>query len=389
LQPTHDVIVVGAGPAGATLANELAHHGVNVLVLDKAVFPRSKCCGGGITVRTQRLLGPDLNGVLEDEISAVQFCSGGASIFPGASGKPIMYTVQREEFDHALVRRAQQAGARVLQGVTVTRISQDDSAVEVITEQATFRCQFLVGADGSRSVVRRSLRLPEQDHFVGLETEVSVSDKDLARWKSRVVIDVGWTPKGYGWLFPKKDHLSVGIGAVASGARNLKQAYWRFLGSLNLERYHIDRWSGGLIPMYKGKPKVVHGRVALLGDAAGLADPLTGEGIYNAVHSAHLAAGPLQKAMVSGPAELQMYQQSVDETVRPEIEASRFLHRVIFAMPAKMLHVATVDGRLWNAACAVVRGETTYSDIKGRIGTIGGLYSVLRGKSKPGTAQTP
>jgi geranylgeranyl reductase family protein len=386
LQPAHEVVIVGAGPAGATLAYELACRGVDVLVVDKAVFPRSKCCGGGVTVRTQGFLGSELDGVIEDTISAAQFSLAGSSKFLGESSSAIMYTVQREKFDYFLLQRAQRANASVIQGVTVTGLNMDDRTIEVVTDRGSFRCHVLVGADGSRSVVRRSLRLPAQEHFVGLETEVYVTDKDMDRWRSRVLIDVGWTPRGYGWLFPKGDHLSVGIGAVAREARNLKQAYWRFLGSLNLDKYTIAGWSGGLIPMYVGRPQVVQGSVILLGDAAGLADPLTGEGVCNAVQSARLASLAIQKALLNGPADLQAYQRSVDETIRPDIEASRFLHRVIFAMPGKMLQIARLDGRLWDAACSVVRGETTYSALKGQIGTIGGLYSILRGKSVRRTA---
>ena len=380
LQPEYDVVVVGAGPAGATLAFELKRRGVTVLLIDKAVFPRRKCCGGGLTVKAARLLGEGLEGIAENSVSSAVFAISGYSLFSGTHEETIIYTLDRERFDHFLLRRAGQAGVEVMQGLTVTGLTANDGCVEVATANGKCRGRFVVGADGSRSIVAKSANMGNHENLVGIETEIVVGDEDLARWRSRILVDLGRTVKGYAWLFPKKDHLSVGIACPTKEVQKMKRAYDQFVGSLSFSRHTIADRSVALIPMCVGKPRVVQGRVALLGDAAGLTDPLTGEGIYNALLSAQLAAPAIEGALQRGDSDLSAYQDSVEEKIRPEIEAARFFRRIIFAMPRKMLDVARHDGRLWNAGCSLVRGDTSYSAIKGRVGTPGGLYSLLRGK---------
>lgn len=380
MQSIHDVIIVGSGPAGATLAYELANSGISVMVIDKAVFPRNKCCGGGVTVRASNLIGEIPADITEDNVSKAVFSFSGSSLFDGSHSNTLIKTVNRENFDHFLVQRAEKAGANIVQDTTVTALQLSDDNVEVTTSRGNFRTQYVVGADGNRSIVSRYVNNIPHDRFIGIETEVQVEDRDMERWKSRILIDMGWTPKGYAWLFPKKDHLSIGVGAPVNKAGNLKKGYWQFLDSIKISRYKVKSWSAGIVPMFAGKPKVVEGRIALLGDAAGLADPLTGEGIGNALLSARLAAPALENAVQYGVSRLSTYQASIEEKLAPEIESARFLSRVIFSVPKKLLDLARHDSRLWNAGCALVRGETSYTSIKGRIGTLKGLYSVLRGK---------
>ncbi len=380
MAPSPDVIVVGGGPAGSTAAYELARRGVDVLLIDKAVFPRRKCCGGGITLKTVRILGEDVLAIAQDCISSATLAFSESTRFHGKQAGPVMYTVDREELDQFLLQRAQRAGAHVAQGMTVADISLGANNVNVVTSRGNYSTQFVVGADGSRSIVARSVNLDNHDRVVGIETEVVVSERDLETWRSTVLVEMGRTRRGYAWLFPKKDHLSIGIAAPVGEARNLKRHYRQFLDSLGLGRCSVASRSAGLIPMYVGKPRVIHGRVALVGDAAGLADPLTGEGIYNAVLSAQLAAPEIQRALVEGRSDLRPYQVSVEDKIGAETDAARFLSRIISKTPKKLLTAMNRDSRIWNAGCFLLRGDTTYRAVKDRVATLGGVHALLRGR---------
>jgi flavin-dependent dehydrogenase len=201
---------------------------------------------------------------------------------------------------------------------------------------------------------------------------------DRARWESQAVVDLGWIPNGYAWLFARAGHLSLGIAGLRIRGRVLKRAYWQFLNSLGLSRYSIERWSGGIIPMAVGNPTACQGRVALVGDAAGLADPLTGEGIYHAVLSGQLAARAIETSLAQNRGDLDAYQQSVEDQIMPEIRAARTFARIMGLMPRRLFNLIKLDGRVWQAGCSLVRGDTTYAAIKDRIGSLGGLYAILR-----------
>jgi geranylgeranyl reductase family protein len=349
-------------------------------LIDKAVFPRRKCCGGGITLKAVRILGADVLSVAQNPISSATLAFSGSTPFRGDQGSPVMYTVDREDLDHFLLQRAEKAGAKVAQGVTVTAVSLSGDKVDIVTSKGICRAEFVVGADGSRSVVAKSASLGSHEQVVGIETEVAVSDKDLETWRSSVLVEMGRTRRGYAWLFPKNDHLSIGIASPIAEARDLKRNYWQFLSSLGLTRSSVLAWSGGLIPLYRGRPRVTRGRVALVGDSAGLADPLTGEGIYNAVLSAQLAAPVIQRALLEHKPDLRAYQVSLAENIGAETDAARSLSKIISRIPKRLVTAMHRDSRIWNAGCSLLRGDTTYRAIKDRVATLGGIYALLRGR---------
>ena len=192
LKPDNDVIIVGCGPAGATLAYELASKGIKVLVLEKARLPRYKCCAGGLTMKAARLLGEDLRGLVDDVISGATITLSGKNPYYGYSSEPIMYTVTREKFDLALVKRAEKAGADILQDTEVRSVVFNGQGVDVSTAEGNLRCKIVAGADGARGIVARAMGAgANRRHITGIETEVMVDRNELARWRSRVAIDIG------------------------------------------------------------------------------------------------------------------------------------------------------------------------------------------------------
>ena len=306
LKQSYDVIVIGAGPAGATLAYELAKKGIGVLVLEKEKLPRYKCCAGGVTSKAAKLLDFDISEVVEDVIYEVSFTFNLGSPYLGQHSQPLIYTVMRDVFDYFLVMRAQQLGAVLMDGQKVTQVQVGTDWVEISTADDIFRSRLAVGADGAYSVVARELGMGRSMEYVaGIESEIVVPEEELAKWKSRVQIDLGCIPGGYAWVFPKRNHLSIGAGCLASKARHLDRHHQKFLNSLSIGSYTIARSSSHLIPTCTKGRLVWQDKALLLGDAAGLTDPLTGEGICNAIQSAQLAAHVIENSLLMGKVGLQ------------------------------------------------------------------------------------
>jgi geranylgeranyl reductase family protein len=378
LANNYDVVIIGAGPAGATLAYELATRRIRVLVIEKSTLPRYKCCGGGLTVKAAKLAGIKINDLADNVISGAVITLKGNHPYYGDSTIPIMYTVMRENFDHALIKRAQMAGAEILQEAEVHTLQTDDSNVRISTTKGEYRSEFLAGAYGARSQIANAIGITNQSAYkLGLTCEVQVSREDLVRWRTRVGIDLGRVQGGYGWIFPKVDHLSVGVACSISKAKRLRHILREYLDSFKFERYTVSNCNAGLLPLMVGQPNVARGRVTLLGDAAGLADPLTGEGIFNAILSAQLCAKSIEKALTDGEAALDEYSNDIRTTIFPQMKEALILSKVLYRLPIRFFKFLKRDERVWNACCHIFRGETDYYTIKKRINKLGGLLNLI------------
>ena len=377
LRTRYDVIVIGAGPAGATVAHDLARRGIKVMVLEKSTFPRYKCCAGGLSVRAAKLIDGHIDGVVENAISSATITSAGKAPFYGTYDKTILYTVMRDRFDHVLLQKALKAGALLQEGVKAHGITLKESGIEVSTNNGNFQSYFVIGADGANSIAAQAAGIHNtHKSIVAMESEVAVSDKDLLKWQSKVAIDIGCISAGYAWLFPKSDHVSVGIACLRLKAGELKQRYQKFLNSLRFNYYHVISSSGAILPICTGKTIVTRGRIALLGDAAGLADPLTGEGIYNAILSAKLAAPVIEKALAEGISELSEYSTAVSHNILPEMRFANMFAQIFIRLPDKVFKLMKHDERVWRGCCYLLRGDISYATIKERISSLSGVYNL-------------
>ncbi len=378
MKQDHDVIVVGAGPAGATLAYELAKRGIGVLVLEKDKQPRYKCCAGGITGKAVKLLDFDISEVVEDVIHEVSFTFNLGSPYLGQHSQPLMYTVMRDVFDYVLVKRARQSGAEVMDGQEVTKVQMNADWVEISTTDNIFRSRLVVGADGAYSVVARELGMRRNtEYIVGIESEIIVPEEELAKWKSRAQIDLWCIPGGYGWIFPKRNHLSIGIGCPASKARDLHSHHQKFLDALSIGNYIIARSSSHLIPTCTKGRLVWQNKALFLGDAAGLADPLIGEGIYNAIQSAQLAALVIEDYLMRGKKGLQDYQEVVEKKIVSELRWARRLSKILVRFPNLAFGMFNQNDQVWRTICNLMLGEIDYTTIKVRTSGFKGIYNLL------------
>jgi len=290
---TRDVIIVGAGPAGAVLAYLLARFGLDVLVLEKATLPRYKTCGGGVTLKTLQNLPFDAGPVYECQAVGGILSYAGRQLLKADLGWTVAWTVMRGRFDHFLIQQAVMAGATLVEDVAVEGVTLHDDRVVVHSAKGDYAARLLVGADGVNSGVARSLGLlPDRRVGVAVEAEVAVPPSGLEAQGAYATFDFGALPHGYGWIFPKQDHLSVGVFQAQPGkAAGLRQRLDQFIACQPaLQGGQMLHFQGHPIPLGATRQPVDRGRALLVGDAANLADPWLGEGIYYAVLSARLAA---------------------------------------------------------------------------------------------------
>jgi flavin-dependent dehydrogenase len=284
----------------------------------------------------------------------------------------------RDVFDYFLVQKAQQLGASFMDGQKVTQVQVSGDWVEISTADNVFRSRLVVGADGAYSVVSRELGMGRSvKYLMGIESEIVVPKEELAKWKSRVQIDLGCIPGGYAWIFPKRNHLSIGVGCLASKARHLNRHHQKFLDSLSIGSYTIARSSSHLIPTCTKGRLVWQDKALLLGDAAGFADPLTGEGIHNAILSAQLAAPVIENSLAHDKVELQDYQEAIEEKIMSELRMARTLSKFFVRFPRLVFGIFNQSDGIWIDMCGLICGELQYADIKGKVGGFKGIFKHL------------
>jgi geranylgeranyl reductase family protein len=289
-----DVIIVGAGPAGCAAAYDLVAAGRRVLLLDRRRFPRVKPCAGGITVKTARRLRYSIGPVVRQVCTDLQVGDhlDRSTTFRGPH--PICAMTVREEFDDYCLRQTIQRGADFRVVTHLSAITETAHSVSAETSGGSFTAKYLIGADGANSVVRRLLpnAAPLALGFA-IEAQLPMNDPpDMA-------FDFGVVEFGYGWLFPKRDHVNVGLYTNATELRPGRAALADYararLGTDALQHvigHHIGLQGWHAVPGTA--------RIALVGDAAGLVDPMLGEGIHNAVASGQAAAAAIRSAEQNG-----------------------------------------------------------------------------------------
>lgn len=287
-----DVLVVGAGPAGSAAAIHLACAGARVLLADRARFPRDKPCGGGLTGRALRHAPCPVDEVVEHAVDRLRIRLRYGWSFTRRHRAPLVLMTQRRRLDLHLAERAAAAGAEFRDGARVDGLELGETHVLARVGGEPVRADVLVGADGANGVVAKAAGLGEGIvPGVALEGNAGYELLDPARLEGTAAIELGVVPGGYGWAFPKGDHANLGVGGWASEGPRLRAHLARLARAWGIAPGALDEVRGHRLPMrLAGAPPPQRGRVLLVGDAAGLVDPLSGDGIYEAFVSAELAA---------------------------------------------------------------------------------------------------
>ena len=361
-----DAIVVGAGPGGSTAAYDLAQAGADVLLLDRADFPRDKPCGGGVLVSALKLLPYSLDPVTEQTITSFRVRYKRSWEFEHHYHEPLAIMTQRSRLDAYMVEQAQQAGADFRDGAAVREI---DDATVTLANGDIHEADAIIAADGANGVVRRALGLPRLRGAVALEGNAARSDQQAGeRWSNAVGLELGSMPGGYGWVFPKGDHCNVGLGGFPAAAPTLRSELANYAGCESFDADALTELRGHHLPLRDPDSALVSGRVAFVGDAAGLVDPLSGEGIGNAILSAQLAAQAAQRLLSGDATDLASYQDAIEAEIEPELRVARQLQALFHQCPWPYVQLLRHSDRFWTAFCRIVRGESTYTSFQNRLG---------------------
>lgn len=318
-----EVAVVGAGPAGAATAYRLAAAGARVLLVDRARFPRDKPCGGGLTGRALRHAPVPLDEVIDERVDRLELRLRYGSRFERASGRPLVAMVERRRLDAHLAERAAAAGADFRDGVAVARLAAGPDGASLTVDGRRVEADVLVGADGANGVAARSLGLGGPLAYgVALEGDVPYGAAARSRYQGRAVVELGTIAGGYGWVFPKDDHVNVGVAGWASEGIRLRAHLRRLLREHGLPEESVRGLRGHRLPLRRPGFRSARGRALLVGDAAGLVDPVSGEGIYGAFLSAELAAGATLDLLDGRADGLDAYDDALARALGPTVAVS-------------------------------------------------------------------
>src|SRR3954463_9623051 len=352
-----DVIVAGAGPAGATAELRLARAGVRGLVVERYALPRQKPCGGGFSTRiVPRFpwLSDALRQIPTNPVSSLYLEGPSGDVFRMQANGPAVILIRRIEFDHLLLSLARDAGAEVLAPAAIAQASQDAHGVTLSTREGReLRAPIVIAADGVNSVIARRLGInpgwPSERLPLAMMGKTPIAGLRAAEPQTLSVFYGYGGAHGYAYIFPKREHVNVGIGymlpyfkaRVDTTPYELQQ---QFVGELRdrglmdgaSERAHFTPF---LIPIGGPLKTTAEGRVLLAGDAGGFVNGFSAEGIYYAMVTGDLAAGALLAARAAGafdPAQARRnYVKAWRREIGGELRDSVLIQKYLFSTPER------------------------------------------------------
>ncbi|MFA5102411.1 MAG: NAD(P)/FAD-dependent oxidoreductase [Candidatus Thermoplasmatota archaeon] len=372
----YDVAVVGAGPAGATAAKILSETGLRTILLEKTTFPRDKPCGGGLQMRVlHRFKYLEEHNLIDSFSTRIQIHSSSLQHhLDFHQTKPLEAMVLRQTFDEGLVTLATRAGALLQCGNAVHDLTdQKDHVRLVLSDGTTVESRLVIGADGMWSMIAKKIGMKQHSDQIGIcaYNEYHFDQetmRDLYGEERSVHIHIQpYGMAGYGWMFPKKEHVNIGVVEFRQAVtprlnkKNLQILFTQYLQILKKQKLipnslRTTTTHGGAFPTCP-MSTLTTDRVLLCGDAGGLVNPLTGEGIYYAMCSGETAAKTAIKALENSTTDvrtLKCYQTQWNQEFSLELSLLSRLSKRWGRNLDSFLEVANKDPKLVDIICQAI-----------------------------------
>jgi geranylgeranyl reductase family protein len=364
-----DVAVIGAGPAGAMAALAAASRNKRVVILERFRIPRYKTCAGGLIGASMSMIPEGVTPPIRATATSFTFSLRGRSERTKNSDAPLVNLVQRAEFDALLIGAATGAGAAVYDRTVVMHLAAEDDVMRITTgNRGDVWARIVVGADGSAGRSSAYVGVVFDQVDLGLEVELATPSDQSGHWADRILIDWGTIPGAYGWVFPKGDTLSVGV-IAERGNPDLTRTYLNdFLSHLHLDQVGAVVSSGHLTRCRASDSPLYRDRVLVAGDAAGLLEPWTREGISFAMRSGAIAGRAAARAAAAMSAAdvtsaLAAYADEISSTLEPEMRAGRMLMRAFTRHPRVFYMAIILVPKVWDIVVRALSGDASFADI--------------------------
>jgi menaquinone-9 beta-reductase len=372
----YDVAIVGAGPAGSTAAKILSEKGICTLLLEKETFPRDKPCGGGLQMRVlHRFKYLEEHDLIDSYSTTFQIHTSTMTHHVDFHHtKPLQAMVLRKTFDEGLVAIATRNGTVLQCGNTVQNLTTDKDAIRLIlSDGTTIESQMVLGADGTWSTIAKKIGMKQECDHIGISVyaEYPMRPQTIQKlYGEERGVHIHLQPNGlagYGWVFPKKEHVNIGVVEFRQAVnpsmekKNLQTSFTYYLQTLKKQKLLPTRLPktithGGAFPTCQMK-RLTADRVMLCGDAGGLTNPMTGEGIFYAMCSGEMAAHAAIKVLENNTTDassLRRYQRRWNQEFRGDFTLMHRLSKRWGRNVNHLIEVACGDKKLIDVICEAI-----------------------------------
>lgn len=364
----YDCIVVGAGPAGATAAYNLAKQGKSVLVVDKESFPRYKPCGGGVSPAIADWFDCDFTPVIKNTVSEVKYTwKFDDPVEIKLKGVTPMWMVRRDEFDNFLLEQAIAKGAEFKANTEVKNATFGGESWKITTSNGELEAAYLIAADGVNGPMANLLGFDPAQKVLAANLEVSAEVSE--RRQNLAYFDFGSLKNGFMWVFPKTDGYSFS-GAFVKDQKGKPQELKKQLTNF-AEKFGLDLSNSQYTEYYMNlwqEERPLHtNRAVIAGEAAGIVDPLIGEGIRPAIFTGIKAAEAVTQALAGDNNALSNYSATINQEWGADLAKANNVAGLFYKFPKIAYKIGVKRPSAGQTIGKILCGELRYSDVAEKI----------------------